>query len=253
MLYTKRSCILILMYFFASLSESLHPLAKGKPAAVCHGSGETSDIASCDYKAREFGISNGMLLNKALELCPAFQIVPYKFEAYQKAAYLFFGELVQLGFPIEALSCDEAFIVLADENLHEFASKLKSQLQELCGIPLSVGISDNFVMGKFASKLGKPNDIFELDSLSFESKTEKLGISKLPGIGRRHEKALHGLGITSFADARGLSLNCFTSLFGDTQDQKLYDSFRGKDYKSFEMDYSATSISVGVKGSSNKG
>jgi len=52
--------------FFVSAGLVSRPELKGKPVVVCHSQGvqggtlSTSEIASCNYEAREFGIRNGM-------------------------------------------------------------------------------------------------------------------------------------------------------------------------------------------------
>jgi DNA repair protein REV1 len=50
--------------FFAAVSLKKHPHLKEKPCVVAHGTGSAggngSEIASCNYPAREFGVKNGM-------------------------------------------------------------------------------------------------------------------------------------------------------------------------------------------------
>lgn len=50
--------------FFAAVSLKKHPHLKDKPCVVAHGTGSAggngSEIASCNYPAREFGVKNGM-------------------------------------------------------------------------------------------------------------------------------------------------------------------------------------------------
>lgn len=45
-----------------------------------------SEIASCNYKAREAGLKNGMFLGQALKLCPNLKVIPYDFEGYKEVA-----------------------------------------------------------------------------------------------------------------------------------------------------------------------
>lgn len=49
--------------FFAAVSLKKHPQFKDKPAVVAHGPGSGSEIASCNYPAREFGVKNGMCVS----------------------------------------------------------------------------------------------------------------------------------------------------------------------------------------------
>jgi len=58
--------------FFVSAGLVSRPELKGKPVVVCHSQGvqggtlSTSEIASCSYEAREFGIRNGMRYDYSL-------------------------------------------------------------------------------------------------------------------------------------------------------------------------------------------
>ena len=88
--------------FFVSVSIRDTPHLKGKPVAVTHAkksetqpqsSGlssdlrqSTSDIASCSYEAREYGIRNGMSVGEATRRCPNLVLVPYEFEKYRQVS-----------------------------------------------------------------------------------------------------------------------------------------------------------------------
>ena len=43
-----------------------------------------SEIASCNYEARAFGIYNGMFMGGALKLCPSLVAIPYDFDGYKE-------------------------------------------------------------------------------------------------------------------------------------------------------------------------
>lgn len=91
--------------FFVSAGLVSRPELKGKPVVVCHSQGaqggesSTSEIASCSYEARDFGIRNGMRfvfdcefdmnlfrltdmcsLQQARKLCSSVVTIPYEFE-----------------------------------------------------------------------------------------------------------------------------------------------------------------------------
>lgn len=46
-----------------------------------------SEIASCSYEARQFGVKNGMFLGAALKLCPELKTIPYDFEVRELYHY----------------------------------------------------------------------------------------------------------------------------------------------------------------------
>lgn len=73
--------------FFVSAGLLKRPDLRGLPVVVCHSqgaqaaAGSTSEIASCSYEARAFGIKNSMSLQQARKLCPLVKTVPYEFES----------------------------------------------------------------------------------------------------------------------------------------------------------------------------
>ena len=98
--------------FFATASCLNHPnLDINKdPIAVTHG-GRTSDIASCNYVARKFGVRNGMWSGKAKQLCPELIQLDYDFDAYERCSAKFYDYLISRGI------FDHIFPVLIDEVL----------------------------------------------------------------------------------------------------------------------------------------
>jgi len=58
--------------FFASVVLRNHPELKEKIVVICHGgrgANSTSEIATCNYAARDLGIKKGSYLSKAQEIC----------------------------------------------------------------------------------------------------------------------------------------------------------------------------------------
>lgn len=69
-----------------------------------------SEIASCSYEARAFGVRNGKFLGNARKLCPNLICVPYEFDKYRAVSQKLYEILVSYSHEIEAVSCDEAYI-----------------------------------------------------------------------------------------------------------------------------------------------
>lgn len=67
--------------FFVSCGLSTRPELRNKPVVVCHAQGNqaassTSEIASCSYESRKFGVKNGMSLGQARRLCEDIRTMP---------------------------------------------------------------------------------------------------------------------------------------------------------------------------------
>lgn len=109
--------------FFVSVGLRNRPDLIGKPVAVTHAKGNKSngnnvdrqvefslymqrlpegatgriadldnncsmsEIASCSYEARKYGIKNGMFLGVALKMCPDLKTIPYDFEVVYQICF----------------------------------------------------------------------------------------------------------------------------------------------------------------------
>ena len=121
--------------FFVSVGLRDRPQLLGKPVAVSHFKGTTgaianakegkrlptesmSDIASCNYEAREKGVRNGMSVRKGLQQCSRLLVIPYEFEKHQNVSHTFYETLLSFLPEIEAVSCDEAYLELTDYVAH---------------------------------------------------------------------------------------------------------------------------------------
>lgn len=96
--------------FFCAVSLKSAPNFVDKPAVVAHGTGDGSEIASCNYPARNFGVKNGMWMKRAKELCPELKVLPYDFPAYEEASRLFYECIVEVGGVVQSVSIDEALV-----------------------------------------------------------------------------------------------------------------------------------------------
>lgn len=78
--------------FFVSVARLSRPELNNKPIVITHSKGadSKSDIACASYEARDKGISAGMWLFQAKELCPDVTAVPYEFDEYSRVSKLFY-------------------------------------------------------------------------------------------------------------------------------------------------------------------
>lgn len=97
--------------FFCAVSLKSAPEYADKPTVVAHGTGTGSEIASCNYPARKFGVKNGMWMKRALELCPDLKVLPYDFPGYEDASKLFYEAIVEVGGVVQSVSIDEAYVL----------------------------------------------------------------------------------------------------------------------------------------------
>ena len=203
--------------YFASVALRDRPEYAESPVGVSHGQGQggmkSSDVASCNYIARSFGIRNGMSIGRAKQLCPELIVLPYDFEKYRESTAQIYEIFLHSGADaLEPVSCDEAYLDVssavsvsldatdvnckidpssrkhntAESSLTpvEFAMKIIAQIKESTGLPASIGVGGNPLQARIATKLAKPSGIYYMKGdAHIRKEIDKLAFDSLPGIG----------------------------------------------------------------------
>lgn len=76
--------------YFVQIAMLSHPELKGRPVAVSSSNSflfysflthsPHSEISSCNYEARHYGVQKGHWMQRAKQLCPDLVVLPYDFE-----------------------------------------------------------------------------------------------------------------------------------------------------------------------------
>ncbi|KAL7053688.1 hypothetical protein AAHC03_026900 [Spirometra sp. Aus1] len=172
--------------FFVSVCLRKRPELKGQPVAVTHSrgtrssiestaAGSFSEVASCSYEARKFGIKNGMHLGDARKLCPELKTVPYDFDAFRSVSEQLYKIVACFSLNIEAVSCDEMYVDLTDLLSSETYSseaaepgriinpfllgrELRRRVFEATGCTATCGFGTNRLLTRLATAKAKPNN-----------------------------------------------------------------------------------------------
>jgi len=229
--------------FFVSVSLSNQSLEaqcelKDQPIAVCHSSGHSSnaatsssDISSCNYAARSFGVRNGMYLRAAYQLCPQLKLLPYDFGAYNRVSRRFYETLADNAntLSLQAVSCDEAFIEVVAEDPLEEAARIRSTIKEACEVDASIGVGSNTLMARLATKKAKPSGQFRITDAQIEEFLADEPVDELPGVGRSLSARLGALSVTTCGQLRAQPLSLLQTEFGPKMGSTLYAKARGQD------------------------
>ena len=87
--------------FFVSVAIRRRPELATRPIAIAHSDKSTngkgfSEISSCNYVARKFGLKAGMFMRQAKELCPDLLVLAYDFDAIREVCLGDDGELPRI-------------------------------------------------------------------------------------------------------------------------------------------------------------
>lgn len=252
--------------FFVSVGLLKSPHLKDKPVGVSNGlSGGSSDIASCNYVARKFGVRNGMWASSAVKLCPDLQVLPYDFEGYEKASDALYNVLMELDpdilFPVsvdEALlditsliyedrqgeSSDDSETVRAKVN--DLCNELRNKVRMASGIEVSVGVGPNVLLAKIALQKAKPAGQHYICGANALEELNELRLSDLPGIGSFVSGKLAERYIYTVEQVRQVNVTDLESLLGAKVGRKLHDYAFGRDNTDISVITPPKSIGVEI-------
>ncbi|OKL55657.1 hypothetical protein UA08_08985 [Talaromyces atroroseus] len=238
--------------FFAAVSiQKHHPELIDKPVAIAHGTGSGSEIASCNYPARAFGIKNGMWMKGALQQCPELQVLSYDFPAYEDASRQFYNCILAVDGIVQSVSIDEALIDVTTQCLQaggsngrgisegsiyreqakadEIAKSLRDKIKATTGCAVSVGIGGNILQAKVALRKAKPAGQFQLKPDEVLDFMGNLKVQDLPGVAYSLGGKLEEIGVKLVKDLRDVSRERLASHLGPKTGAKLWDYSRGID------------------------
>ncbi|MBI4604019.1 MAG: DNA polymerase IV [Planctomycetes bacterium] len=213
--------------FFASVEQLRNPRLRGVPVAV--GSGV---VASASYEARRFGITAGMPLRKAREICPALTVIEGHAPIYRCFSERIFAICAEYAPAIEAY-LDEAYCDWnGTERLYPdptaVASEIRRRVRKETGLAVSAGIGRNRMFAKMSTKSAKPDGLRRLLPSEEEAFIRDLPASRLPGVGPRTERLLEKLNVRTVGEMRLLSRESLRAMLG-LPGLLLYDRCRGED------------------------
>ena len=235
--------------FFASVSTRDRPDLKNVPVAITHGNSTnstTSEVASCNYAARKFGLKNGMWMRQAKELCPSLVCLGYDFEKYEEASRAFYGVILSLGGEsVQVVSVDECLVdvsnlcctselsqVAGEENkAMDLAQIVRDQCREATrGCEVSVGIGGNILLAKLAMRKAKPAGRYMIREGEVDEFMAEVAVTELPGVGHQIAKGLEDtFTVRTAGDLKTISRERLKAEFGERTGERLWRHCRGID------------------------
>ena len=201
--------------FYASVELRRRPELKGKPVVVC-GSGPRAVVTTASYEARKLaGIHSAMPAAVARRRLPDAVYLRPDFDAYREASKLVMEILRANAETVEVVGLDEAYLDLTGLFAPKATMRrIATEIREETGLTCSVGISENRLLAKITSELGKPAGLVVL--LRAEALERFGGDSPglVPGIGPKTVVKLEKMGIRTLAELRAYDAAALEQAFG---------------------------------------
>src|SRR5438105_1318259 len=215
--------------FYASVEQRDDPRLRGLPVIV--GAGV---VLAASYEAKAFGVRTAMGGRQARRLCPGAVVVPPRMSAYaeaSKAAFRVFDDSSPL---VEGLSIDEAFLdVRGLERISgtpvEIARRLRRNVVERVGLPITVGVARTKFLAKVASGVAKPNGLLVVPPDRELAFLHPLPVERLWGVGAVTADKLHRRGITTVGEVARLSEAMLVSMLGRAAGRQLHALAHNRD------------------------
>jgi DNA polymerase-4 len=215
--------------FFAAVEQRDDPRLRGRPVLV--GAGV---VLAPSYEAKAHGVRTAMSIPRARRLCPDAIVVRPRMSAYteaSKAVYRVFDDTTPL---IEGLSIDEAFLdVRGLERLSgtpsEIARRLRRDVRERVGLPITVGVARTKFLAKVASGVGKPDGLLVVPPDGELAFLHPLPVERLWGVGPATARRLHRLGITTVGQVARLGEGVLVSIVGRAAGRHLHALAHNRD------------------------
>src|SRR3989475_4658461 len=215
--------------FYASVEQRDDPRLRGRPVIV--GAGV---VLAASYEAKAFGVRTAMGGRPARRLCPSAVVVPPRMSAYaeaSKAAFRVFDDSSPL---VEGLSIDEAFLAVPGlERISgtptEIAARLRREVRERVGLPITVGVARTKFLAKVASGVAKPDGLLVVPPDCELAFLHPLPVERLWGVGPVTGKKLRDCGITTVGEVAQLAEATLVALLGRAAGRHLHALAHNRD------------------------
>jgi DNA polymerase-4 len=217
--------------FVVAVELRRRPELRGRPVVVGAAGDPTRRgvVSSASYEARAFGLGSGMALRTAARRCPDAVFLPLDLPAYRAAAREVKALLRTFAGTWEIAGWDEAYLEPEADDPLALAAAIRRRMLETTGLTCSVGIGENKLQAKVASRLAKPGGVVALDSAGWAARVGPLRPDVLVGVGARRQRRLREFGIERVDELAAADERALASAFGPSIGPWLRRIARGED------------------------
>jgi DNA polymerase-4 len=215
--------------FYASVEQRDDPRLRGRPVIVGGGV-----VLAASYEAKRRGVRTAMGGEVARRLCPDAVVVSPRMTAYSEASKAVFEVFDRTTPLVEALSIDEAFLdVRGLRHIKgppmDIAMRLRHEVLERVGLPITVGVARTKFLAKVASALAKPDGLLVVPPAGELALLHLLPVERLWGVGPVTSGKLHDRGIATVGQVARLAEPALVEMVGRAAGRKLHALAHNRD------------------------
>ena len=208
--------------FYASVEQRDDPSLRGRPVLV-----GAWVVLAASYEAKAHGVRTAMSERQARRLCPQAVVVRPRMSAYAEASKAVFEVFEDTTPLVEGLSIDEAFLdVRGLERIAgtptEIAVRLRRNVLERVGLPITVGVARTKFLAKVASGVAKPDGLLVVPPDRELAFLHPLPVERLWGVGQVTGAKLRGRGITTVGQVAQVGEGALVAMLGRAAGRHLH-------------------------------
>ena len=214
--------------FYASVAQRDDATLRGRPVLV--GSWV---VMAASYEARAFGVRSGMPTSRARRLCPEAVIADPSWQSFSEASQAVFGIFDRYTRIVEPGSMEEAFldVTALGEPGAEVAARLRRDVREEAGLPLSVGVARTKVLAKIASRSAKPDGLYVVEPERELEYLHGLAVDRVWGVGPATARRLRAFGLETVGQAAALSEEQLVAILGKAAGHYVHAIAHNREYR----------------------
>jgi DNA polymerase IV (DinB-like DNA polymerase) len=169
--------------------------------------------------ARAFGLSSGLPISRAWQLCPHAVYVRENYPLYKEVSERIMILLRKYADRFQNWGFDEAFLDVCSqvgnyEEAAQLAACIKHEILWQERLTCSVGVASNKLVAKIASDFNKPDGLTVVRDGEAESFLAPLPVRKMLWIGAKTEQRLNEIGIKTIGDLAKSDVSFLVDRFG---------------------------------------
>jgi DNA polymerase-4 len=215
--------------FYASVEQRDDPSLRGRPVIVGGGV-----VLAASYEAKAFGVRTPMGGRQARRLCPQAVVVHPRMDAYSAASKALFEVFDDTTPFVEGLSIDEAFLDVGGLRLisgtpTEIAVRLRRDVLDRVGLPVTVGVARTKFLAKVASGVAKPDGLLVVPPDAELEFLHPLPVERLWGVGEVTAAKLRERAITTVGEVARVGEATLVRMLGRAAGRHLYALAHNRD------------------------
>jgi DNA polymerase IV len=218
--------------FFATAEQHLRPELRGRPVGVIPIDTPNTGLIAASREAKRLGITRGMWVREARQVCPDIVLVAARHEKYvalHKDIVQVIGDVL----PVMAVrSIDEMVCALAaNEGARALTlgREVKAAIAKEIGptVTCSVGLGPNELLAKIAAEMEKPDGLVMIRPENLPGPLLGLALTDIPGIARGNARRLEKAGVTDIAGFWALAPKQARAIWGNVEGERLWAELHG--------------------------